>query len=738
MAEIRVVFLWHMHQPFYKDLVSGEYRLPWVRMHALKDYFGMVKLLEEFPEARMTFNLVPSLMTQIQDYASGTARDPFSEVAAKPATDLSDAERQFALLYLFQANVTNMIGRYPRYSELFAQADTPEKRDIATKRFTAQDFTDLQVLSQLAWFDEFFLEEPEIKELTAKGRDYSLADQARVITLERELISRVLPEYAAAARRGAIEISMSPFYHPILPLLCDTNLGKVSAPGITLPNQRFRHPEDAREQLARGMALHEKVFGVRPQGCWPSEGSVSEEVLGIGAQLGLKWMATDEGVLGRTLGTHFSRDGEGRMQPEAAAQLYRAYRYEKSGPPIHVLFRDHSLSDLIGFVYSGMEAQAAAENFIQKIRESAQSIVEQGKDATISVILDGENAWEHYPRSGREFLRRLYGGMLQAGIQMVTASEAITREREPGVLNSLVPGSWINANFNVWIGSHEDNRSWDYLSAARDFYSEKAASGDEKQGALALEEVMVAEGSDWNWWYGPEHHSANDREFDELYRKHLSNVYRALGEPPPDSLAQSIIHAEEIRAQAVPQTSYIHPRIDGDDLRYFDWIGAAAITADARDSAMHGKQFILQSLYAGIDENNFYGRAELELCAEDFLLVVNTETWPASESAAELCSKLEAAISNCEITEWNMLLSKPGEVSEAPVPRDSDLGPELRIKKVFEFRIPLKLLAAELGGRVRVRASVWRSGLPLDSIPAEGWMEIAIVPEQELAALAAW
>jgi hypothetical protein len=385
-----------------------------------------------------------------------------------------------------------------------------------------------------------------------------------------------------------------------------------------------------------------------------------------------------------------------------------------------------------------MEAQAAADDFIQKIKDSAQPLINEGKDATVSIILDGENAWEHYPRSGREFLRRLYDGLGKAGIQMVTASEAVAREREAGVLTSLVPGSWINANFNVWIGAPEDNRSWDYLSAARDFYGERASSAEEKQRELAREEIMIAEGSDWNWWYGPEHHSANDAEFDELYRKHLSNVYRALGEAPPDSLARSIICAEEAHAQAVPQTSYIHPRIDGDDLRYFDWIGAAVVTADGRDSAMHGKQFILKNFYAGIDETNLYGKMELEFGAEELLLLVNLESWRPEGNAAELCAKLEAGISQREIASWSMALSRPGEAGEAPVPKDSELSPELRIKKVFEFRVPLTLLRTRLGGKIRLRAGVWRGGLPVDSIPREGWMEVAIVPEQELTAMAAW
>jgi alpha-amylase/alpha-mannosidase (GH57 family) len=215
---LRVVILWHMHQPFYKDLVSGQYRLPWVRMHALKDYYGMVKLTEEFPGVHQTFNLVPSLLSQIEDYVSGAARDPFLDVAAKPAAELNQDERRFALEYLFHANPTQMIGRYPRYRELYEQylgaGGNPER---AEKLFVARDYTDLQVLSQLAWFDEFFLEQPEAAGLVKKARNYSLDDQRFVIARQREILSAVLPAYAAAAHRGTIEISASPFYHPILP-----------------------------------------------------------------------------------------------------------------------------------------------------------------------------------------------------------------------------------------------------------------------------------------------------------------------------------------------------------------------------------------------------------------------------------------------------------------------------------------------------------------------------------------
>src|SRR5215831_6942082 len=644
MPALRVILLWHQHQPFYKDLVTGEYRLPWVRLHALKDYYGMVKLLDEFPNVHQNFNLVPSLLVQIQDYVAGTAEDPFLRVASKPAKDLTVEERRFALQYLFQANPQNVIGRYPRYRELWERfrehGDRPEK---AERYFQAQDFTDLQVLSQIAWFDEFFLEEKDIAALVVKGHHYSLDDQKFVIAREREALGRVLPAHAAAAQKGSIEISATPFYHPILPLVCDTNAGATSSPGLPLPQSRFRHPEDARDQLVRGLDLHEKVFGVRPKGIWPSEGSVSEEALAIAHKLGVQWMATDEGVLGRSTGVFFARDGSGRLPAHLAERLYNIHRYENGSTAMHVVFRDHTISDLIGFVYSGMPPADAARHLLGNIREAARPVLERGRDAVVSIILDGENAWEYYPKSGREFLRRFYDELQRdQGIEALTISEAIARHKDFGKLNSLVPGSWINANFNVWIGAPEDNRAWDYLYHAREFYAQNAARATEAQRKLAFDEILIAEGSDWNWWYGPEHHSANDCDFDELYRKHLSNVYQALGASPPDYLAQPIMGggAEPMFA---PQTNYIHPRIDGKTIRYFEWMGAAHYRADRRAGAMHGKVFLLDSIYAGIDEKYVYGRVDFaELPAPGkFEMVVNLESWAEHAMRARRALRLD-------------------------------------------------------------------------------------------------
>ncbi|MGA7558355.1 MAG: glycoside hydrolase family 57 protein [Terriglobales bacterium] len=749
MAQLRVVVLWHQHQPYYKDLVTGQYRLPWTRLHGLKDYYGMVKLLDEFPQVHQTFNLVPSLIEQIQDYVSGDAQDPFLQVAAKPAKDLTQEERRFALQYLFQANPTNVIGRYPRYRELWEKfrgaGDSPER---AERYFQPQDFTDLQVLSQIGWFDEYFLAEKDIAELIRKGRNYTLDDQRLVIAKERELLGRVLPAHAEAAKKGLIEISASPFYHPILPLVCDTENGAVSSPGLPLPPNRYRHPEDAREQLRRGLDLHKKVFGVRPKGVWPSEGSVSTETLAIACELGVRWMATDEGVLGRSLGINFSRDGYGNLNADLAHRLYTIYRYEHDETRMNIIFRDHTLSDLIGFVYSGMPPQEAANNLIQKIKESAQPVLASGQDAVVPIILDGENAWEYYPQSGREFLRRFYDALQKnPGMEAVTVSEAITRQKNATPLKSLVPGSWINANFNVWIGAPEDNKAWDYLYQARNFYAQAAPGATEKQRQLAFEEILIAEGSDWNWWYGPEHHSANDRDFDELYRKHLSNVYQALGGIPPDYLAQPITGGVA-RPSFTPQSAYIHPRIAGDMVRYFEWMGAACYTSDQRSGSMHGKQFLMDEVFAGIDEQYVYGRLDFagKVPEHGFEVVVNLESWANHAAKPRRELRLDAAVDGGRLQSWKMTEGKDKVVADATDAKDQA---RVALSRNFEFRVPLTwLLAAPLDiekvrgpkssdvltTRLRLRFSVWQNHLPVDALPVEGWIELELLAEEDLLA----
>ena len=740
--KIRLVLLWHMHQPFYKDMVTGEYRLPWVRLHALKDYYGMVKLLDEFPQVHLNFNLVPSLVAQIQDYVSGHAHDPFLSVVSKPADELTPSDRQFALQYLFQANPVNMIGRYPRYRELWeryrATCDRPEGPE---SYFVARDYADLQVLSQLAWFDEYVLVEPDIAALVNKGEDFTPDDQKLVIAKEREILAKVLPAYAAAANRGSIELSATPYYHPILPLLCDTYAGTQSSPWLNLPTRRFRHPEDAKLQIELALNSHESLFGARPKGLWPSEGSVSEEVLALACRQGIQWMATDEGVLGRSLDYNFNRHNGDQLTGDSAERLYNIYRYEKGDTRMHLVFRDHHLSDLIGFVYSGMPPQEAANHLIQNIRDCAQPVLQKGRDAVVSIILDGENAWEYYPKSGREFLRRFYDALQNDHrIEPVTIAEAMSRHKksEFARLDRLVPGSWIDANFDVWIGSPEDNRSWDLLAEARDYYERHSQRVSPEQRKLAWEELMIAEGSDWNWWYGPQHHSANDRDFDELYRKHLSNVYHALEGIPPEELNNPIISGV-VRPSYLPQTAYVRAHVDGLVSGYFEWMGAASFTSDHRTTAMHGKQFLLDAVYAGLDADSLSGRLDFHHGPPEtaYRLVVNFEVRRDGRDRKSPVDSYRLIVDaqGHQVQKW--VLSN-GEERRSLASFSADNGNagtngvEVAIAKIFEMRVPFAMIGAQEGSRIRLRFAIWREHLPVDSLPLEGWIDLFALPEKEL------
>ena len=740
--KIRLVLLWHMHQPFYKDMLTGEYRLPWVRLHALKDYYGMVKLAEEFPEVHQNFNLVPSLIAQIQDYVSGEAHDPFFDLVSKPANELTVAERSFALRYLFQANPVNMIARYPRYRELWelyrATADRPEGPDTY---FVTRDYADLQVLSQIAWFDEYFLGDPDVAALIRKGEDFDRSDQVAVVAKQREILSKVIPAYAEAARRGTVELSTTPYYHPILPLICDTNVGGESTPGLPLPTRRFRRPADATIQIQRAIKLHQQTFASTPIGLWPSEGSVSEEVLGLAAEQGIRWMATDEGVLARSVGYNFSRDGHGRLHGDSAEMLYNIHRYEKDGVQMHLLFRDHTLSDLVGFVYSGMPAQDAANHVLHSIRESARPVLERGRDAVISIILDGENAWEYYPQSGREFLRRFYHGLQRDPlIEPVTISEAIARHKQTNFhrLDRLVPGSWINANFNVWIGAPEDNKSWDLLWEAREYYDRNAGRVSETQRKLAWEELLIAEGSDWNWWYGPEHHSANDRDFDELYRKHLSNMYTALEGVPPEELTVPIAIGYT-RPSYHPQTAYVHATVDGLVSGYFEWMGAASYTSDQRSSAMHGKQFLLDAVYAGLDSNSVSGRLDFYMGLPEgpYQIILNFEVTADARDRNSASSSYRMVVDaqGAHLLGW--VLTNGNERNKlashaAHNGNKSANGVEVAICEIFEMRVPFDLIGAKPGSRIRLRFALWRDQLPADSLPLEGWIDLYALAEEEI------
>ena len=695
MPHIYLCFLWHMHQPFYKDLLTGVYCLPWTRMHGLKDYYGMVKILEEFPAIHQTFNLVPSLMVQLEEYAGGEARDPFLEAAVTPAEKLTADQRLFILQYFFQANRERLIYRYPRYRELFDRwVECGAEPRRAAPYFSTQDYRDLQVLSQLAWFDEEFLDrDRELGALVNRVRDYTPADQALMSRKQREILAAVIPAYRDAAARGQIEISTTPFYHPILPLVCDSDIAAEAHPGLPLP-RRFRRPEDAREQLRRAQEFIAQRFGQPPRGLWPSEGSVSNEALALAAETGFAWAATDQGVLEKTLRSGVTGPG---------GALYRPYLLEQDGRRVSLIFRDHFLSDLIGFVFSRLSPEAAADDFLRRLASIGEPFLATGRDALIPIILDGENAWEYYDRNGRPFLRALYRRLQDdRRFCAVTVSDALGRlpaER----LDSIAPGSWINANFDIWIGAEEDNRAWNLLGEAREFF-DRAPAPTAQARELAYQELLIAEGSDWCWWYGPEHETANRVEFDELYRNHLANVYRALDAEPPEELARPILR-ERGRELAVAPAGYVRPIIDGEITTYFEWLGAGLYRADLRLGAMHGKRFVVRELHYGTDGASFFLRVDFVRGEEERLGGMEARLTVESGRTTRLALRLEPRCA--EIHEFE---GDPAQL-------------EIRLGRILEMRIPLDALGHK-GGTLRFQFSVWQDGLPIDALPVEGWIEL--------------
>ncbi len=723
MNRIHLVLLWHMHQPQYRDPETGRYVLPWTRLHALKDYYGMVEMLREFPNFHATFNIVPALGIQLEEYASGDFNEPWFSLAFKNADELTREDKSEILSRAFQVNQERLMSRWPRFVELY-EWSRPAGGVQAVVAFTARDWRDLQLLSQLAWMEESWLQKDEIvSRLAAKGKDYTEKDKAELKEKQQELLGLVLPAYRDAASRSQIEISTTPFYHPILPLICDSDIARVANPATPLPRRAFRHPEDAREQLQLARQYHEKTFGAKPAGLWPSEGSVSDQALAIAAQEGFEWFGTDEGVLGRTLNVGFFRDSNGI--PANADRLYKPWRIQLGDRAITGFFRDHHLSDLVGFVYSRMDAKAAAADLHSRLRALGEK-VSGTEPLTLSVFLDGENAWEYFPGNGREFLREFYRRVeSDPDIRALTGREAIAAAGEIPTNPGIFPASWINANFDVWIGHSEDIAAWELLWDAREAYAraveacKKGRSGAPTETALkeAHESLLAAEGSDWCWWFGPEHSTFNDAEFDALYRKHLTGVYLALGQVAPEELAKPIKRRPEHAVQLAP-TGFLHVTVDGRDTSYFEWLGAGLYSPERRGGSMHGRVFYLHELRYGFEDDRFCVR--IDTFAETMSELDDPEfriTLGGAEELTIVVRLNRGRIQEFAVEEERVCLLNPKSVAEAA------------FERTLEVAIQRNQLNLKGQNKVRLGVALWHGGLPVDVLPAEGFLDVQLGEE---------
>ena len=590
--------LWHQHQPLYPKDADGLYTRPWVRVHATKDYLDMAEKVAEFPGLHLTFNLTPVLLLQLEDFAAG-AKDTYWVAAEVPADELDETERRFLAERFFDVNAS-IVARFPRFQEL---ADDRAARgvDAVVAQWSAQDFRDLQVLFNLAWTDPGFLAEEPLAGLVARGAGFTESDKDVVFSEHLRIINEVIARHRDLWDEGTIELTTTPLAHPILPLVSDTELALVGDATAQLPSNRFRFLQDADQQVIRGLDVAERLLGRRPAGMWPGEGSVAQLVMGLFAQNDVAWVATGEEVLAKSLGVGSFTRGAGDLvdQPEL---LYRPWAAETNDGSVPMFFRDGVLSDLIGFEYSGTPAAEAADDFLGRLRAIRDALDAQGmlggtQPPVVSVVLDGENAWEHYPNDGIDFLDALYSGLVDADwVETITPSEYLAEFDAPQELDEVWPGAWFQPNFATWIGEAEEASAWDYLYDVRQDYRRAEASGEIPEDALeaAYEAMLFAEGSDWFWWYGADQDSGNDAYFDAAYRELLGQVYDHLGMGRPGFLGVPIIPQAPVVANATP-SGLLTMTIDGDSA---DWDDAGEYRTG--DEWAYRWAFDFDNLYFGL------------------------------------------------------------------------------------------------------------------------------------------
>jgi alpha-amylase/alpha-mannosidase (GH57 family) len=629
-----VAFVWHQHQPLYKSyshvppgasepvddnvIISNPslgfnnsagvpYRLPWVRLHGVKDYLDLILMLARYPQLHQTVNLVPSLILQLDDYAAGVAVDPYLALTLTPTDRLTVPQKRFIIRHFFDANHHTMIALYNQRQD--------QGPDWCLSHWSLQDYDDLLAWHNLTWIDPLFRDQSQVAQWFEPGRAFSLSDRQRICSKHRDIISQIIPEHKRLQETGQLEVTISPYTHPILPLLADTDAGRVAVPTMALPQNRFQWPDDIARHLHKAWNLYCDRFGVAPKGLWPSEQSVSPAMLPHVAQQGFQWLCSDEAVLGWTLDHFFHRNRSGTVnEPEL---LYRPYRLETEHGNLAIVFRDHRLSDLIGFTYGSMPAQKAAADLVGHLGAIADALKQRQRDGStteqpwlVTIALDGENCWEFYQHDGQPFLEALYQSFSATpDLKLVTVSEFVQQFPPTQVLSAqtLHSGSWIDGSFTTWMGDPAKNRAWEYLAAARQVLADHPEA-TETTNPAAWEALYAAEGSDWFWWFGEGHTSNQDAIFDQLFREHLCTLYQALNHPLPEYLHVPVeSHASQV--ECVPQ-GFIHPVMDGQGDEQ-DWESAGRIDIGGARGTMH-RNGPIQCLWYGVNHLNFYLRLDFQ------------------------------------------------------------------------------------------------------------------------------
>lgn len=677
-----VVFLWHFHQPYYGVPDADEFFLPWVRLHAVKSYYDMARMLEEWPAIRATFNFSGSLLQQIVEYVDDGKRDRWWRWSKKAPATLSLAERRGMVRNFFSLDVARKITPLSRYQDLY---DRRQEMGVASlaESLSDQELLDLQVLFNLCWCgfgarDDF----PLIDELLSQGQGFDERARNALLDIHIEVMSQLLPLYRKLIDRDQIEVSVSPMYHPIIPLVIDTEVAARPSPQRPRPTP-YRAPEDAAAHIQQALELAESTLGVRPQGIWPSEGSVSPEASALFAEAGVQWIATDEEVLCRSRGDQWDRHRD----------LWRPWRLGDKPAP-RIFFRDRGLSDRIGFSYAKVGAGDAADDLVGDLIEIGADL--QADKGCVSIILDGENPWEHYRDDGRPFLDALYARLsaaeeLRSNTPSRIAAELTSR------LDHLHSGSWIMANFNIWIGHEQTNQAWEWLRKADEFLARTTARSPSHPNLdRAREHLRIAQGSDWFWWYGDDFSSEQDDQFDALFRALVAGVWSTLDVPAPDQLAHPIGKAPT-QANAlqitVPQR-FISPTIDGKIGGYFDWNRAGQITVSGGHGSMFESFRPLASILYGFSPLHFF------LCLK-----------PGEDFSAKCRFQIH-------IEHRDRSHQIPLARGDTAIDDDALAGTAIAFDEVAELSIPLHMLGLSAGDHFELAIDIERDGLQLRRFPS--------------------
>lgn len=607
--KLSIAFYWHMHQPVYQLNADSDYLMPWVRLHAVKDYLDMLLISEKFSRLKLNFNLVPALLDSIIDYGEKGYHDIHSRLTVTSISELTDDDKEFILNNFFDANFSSMIYHHEPYNNLYQKRFASESINIDD--FSDQEYSDIMAWFNLSWIDPMYKnrfpdELPELKRLIDKECNYTLEDRLEIIEIHRKIIRMIIPTYREFLEQGKIEITTSPYYHAILPILLDVKAAQknLSSPDLTLTDLKMA--DDAKLQTKYALDRIEELFGKRPSGIWPSEHCISSQELDLFKELGVNWTISDEGILASSIDFEFIRDFKGYL--EDPYFLMKSYEYKTKNSNINLIFRDSVIPNLISFEYANHDPKIAAGDLYDRIKVIQNKLQSSPDDNhLLTIAMDGENCWENYLEDGEIFLNTLYSLIEEdESVETVLISDYLNNEKHHRKLNKIHPGSWINKSFQLWVGEPVKNLAWNYVKQVKDDLNLFIKSNpNHKNLDDAYRELMIAQGSDWFWWYGEPNDSGQDHIFDYIFREHLKNVYRYFGFEPPNYLNSPLISIFT-KPSRYPKSS-ITPKIDGNDGEDDEeWINAGCINMPDGPVLQENKLF--DKICYGADENNFYLR----------------------------------------------------------------------------------------------------------------------------------